>query len=705
MPVRLFHSGSLAERPASRETPGQKLESGSRIVVIGGGPAGAFFALHLLRRAKHAGKQLEVLILEKRLFPAARPGCPGTVWRGCNYCAGGISPRLNDALATLGLKLPPQVIQSRITSVTIQGFWKNIELDVPEGREMLAVYRGSRPDKRTGAQHGLDLFLLEAAGKAGARLVGGEALRVEYLPDHRLSVTYSSSGAPGTVDADLVVCAAGVNEHPGQGDMLGRMPSLVPGFTAPRLRPAMVFELEVRPSLPSNLANTVYFVEYGSKELPLEMCSILPKRNHLTITLVGRSVDDAVRSGRTQHLIRDFLALPHVRKLIPPGVRLAPVCGCHPNLVVGSANWPFANRVAAVGDMVTTRLYKDGILSACQTADALAATVLERGIDRASLKAGYRPVLRRFRRNNRVAALVFLIHRIFFSSSMLSRVLYQAAITERKTTTRDKRRLEKILWNIASGDDDYREIFRSMLDLRTVWSVLTGGVLVTLRNYVTELFFGLRWEGFGRFTTGVALERLEEKRSAFSKLIAEARVTPPGQPEFERMYTIRVHAARDQVLEQLGRFGEPDRGYLRPRWLHVLRVAGEPNTPGCVIRYNVVHPALSFSLMLEQIAGGHLAVYRVQNGFARAGILIFEIETLDHDYTALSIYVAFNFARGRTPVSRVFWWLFRHLFPSFVHDVLWNHSLCQMKDLVEGACPHTAAAEVSPLEPGVSYVI
>ena len=42
-----------------------------------------------------------------------------------------------------------------------------------------------------------------------------------------------------------------------------------------------------------------------------------------------------------------------------------------------------------------------------------------------------------------------------------------------------------------------------------------------------------------------------------------------------------------------------------------------------------------------------------------------------------------NFVRGRTWLTRPFWWLFRWLFPAYIHDVLWNHSLCQLKDLLE----------------------
>jgi hypothetical protein len=352
-------------------------------------------------------------------------------------------------------------------------------------------------------------------------------------------------------------------------------------------------------------------------------------------------------------------------------------------MVVGSAQHPFGHRIAAVGDIVTARLYKDGILSACQTARALAETVLDRGVDAVSLEEGYGPTLRRFQQGNRLASIVFIVHRLFFSSSVLSRVLYQAVITERKGTPSYQRHLEKLLWRIASGDDDYQDIFRSMVRPATVWSILTGGALITLRNFLTELAFGLKWEGFGRFTTGVAIERLEGKRNEFSRLMADASVTPQSPLEFERMYTIKIAASRERILQQLGQFGEADRGYLKPKWVKIRRVAGVPNEPGCVIQYEIGSRHISFRLTLDQLIGGHLAVYRVSDGFARGGILIFEIEQMSKEVCALSIYVAFNFARGRSWLTCPFWWIFRHLFPAFVHDVLWNHSLCQLKDIVE----------------------
>ena len=36
------------------------------VAIVGGGPAGSFFAIHLLREAKRLNRHLEVVIVEKR---------------------------------------------------------------------------------------------------------------------------------------------------------------------------------------------------------------------------------------------------------------------------------------------------------------------------------------------------------------------------------------------------------------------------------------------------------------------------------------------------------------------------------------------------------------------------------------------------------------------------------------------------------------
>jgi hypothetical protein len=664
------------------------LEENGTVVVIGGGPAGAFFSIHLLRRARELRRAAKVVIIERRRQGIGQSG-RGFVegWRGCSFCAGGLSPKLNDVLKSLGLQMPAEVIQSRVRSITVQGYWKNIELEVPEGREMLSVFRGVHPVKRLDREHSLDSVLLECAVEEGAKLVSGEVYDAHYSASGRPVVTYHADGVEAQLEADFAVFAGGVNECagtcPGGGSLTLTLQRLAPDYRPPRLRPALIFELEAARGGATYLEGQLHFVEYGSASLRLEMCSLLPKRGYITVVLVGPSVDASTGPAENVNIINEFLKLPQIRKLVPPSMELRRACVCNPRLVVGSAKHPLADRVAAVGDMVTSRLYKDGILSAHHTASALAETLLLRGVDRRSLRDGYAPVIQRFRRDNRFAALVFLLHRLVFSSSVLSRVLYQAVITERKRMAGPRRRLEKILWKIASGDDQYEATFLAMIHPATLWLILSGGLWITLRSYLSELFFNLSWEGFGRFTTGVAKEQLETKRAAFKRELAEYGMVVPDQLEFERMYTIRIRATCATILRQLGRFGESDRGYFRPRWVRIQRIKGLPNEAGCVICYEVLCRWFSFSLQLEQVSPGHLLIYRVRDGFARGGVLLFEVEQASDEICNLSIYVVFKFERGRTPITRPFWWLLRSLFPSFVHDVLWNHSLCQLKNLAE----------------------
>ncbi len=51
----------------------------------------------------------------------------------------------------------------------------------------------------------------------------------------------------------------------------------------------------------------------------------------------------------------------------------------------------------------------------------------------------------------------------------------------------------------------------------------------------------------------------------------------------------------------------------------------------------------------------------------------------------LSIYVAFDFPKGKSFLERLGWRLFRLIFPAYIHDVLWNHAMCELKHSVESA--------------------
>jgi flavin-dependent dehydrogenase len=674
--------GERVRLPDSRSVV---LPDGATLAVVGGGPAGAFFAILAARKARALGKALDLVIIEKNT--GGRDSCPAHIIEGCNYCAGGISPNLFDILNQNGIHLPEEIIEGKAESVTVHGDWKSLELQVPKGRTMLSVFRGTRPQNRPSRYENFDAFLLDQAVHEGARLICGEALDISYAASGRPLVRYGEPSRPGgeskTIEADFVAVASGVNQTPGMNlatdPFFRALKGALPGFRPPKVRRALICEMEAEEEALRHLKAEVHFVQYGSRDLRIEMSSLIPKGRWITIVLLGPSVDTAQPSDRLA-IIESFLELPHIKRLIPKGAGLRPACVCFPNMTVKRARGFLGDRIALVGDIVVSRLYKDGIYSAHTTAEALSACILNEGISRSALMKGYAPFVRRFDRDNRFGEVVFTLSRLTFSRPVLSRIVYQAVLTELKSSVRKRRRLANVLWKIASGDDSYRKILRAMAQPAAIWTIFWGGALMTFRNALTERLFGLRWEGIGRYRTGVAMEDFEEKRQSFLRAL---EVPSLQRPEFSRMYSIRIKAGRARVLQELGRFGDGKNGFFSARRVVVRRISGAANELGNTLLYDVSPRFLSFRMALEKIVGTSFLMYRVLDGFARNGLFVFGIDPTGEDSCSLSIYVAFDFPRGTNALQRSFWRLFRLFFPGFVHDVIWNHSLCRLKHLVE----------------------
>ncbi|MCL5735966.1 MAG: hypothetical protein M1274_10345 [Actinobacteria bacterium] len=682
----------LVDRPRGRKKAAQttELPNPATVAVVGGGPAGSFFAIRLLDRAKQLGRSINVTIFEKKsevCFYQPEPFCS---WEGCNYCAGGISPRLADILREIGLLLPDEIVESRASEVIVHGDWKSIQLPVPEGREMMSVFRGSRPRQRTGRYGNFDGFLLRSAETRGAGIVTAEVTRVSRSQLRRPLVTYrtavsSTDGSKDeTLEVDFVVFAAGVNRFPG-GDLkldptFQMLREVLPGLRPPRVRRAAIAELQAEEELLRPLDGEVHFAQYGSKEIDIEMSSLLPKGKWITVVLLGKTIDHADPS-RCLEIVQQFVELPHIRLLMPPAAELRPGCCCHPNMTVGAAGEFLADGVAVAGDMAVSRLYKDGLYSAYVTASRLADCILEHGTDRATLTRQYEPVIRGFDADNRYGRAIFLLSRWVFGNPALSRVLYQALITEVMTKPRDKRWMGKVLWQIASGDAGYRHILAGMFHPSSIWTIITGGVLTTIRNKLTERIFGLDWAGFGRFPTGVPFEDVEPKRRELFSMLGVT--VPQRQPQVERMFSIQIRAGAEAVMRQLGAFGDPGRGYFTPRFLNVHRTCGAPNQVGTVVHYENILRGLSFRVALEKVVPGRYLLYRILDGFGRGGIFAFDIETTKPGISLLTTYVGFDFPRGSGPLSGIGWAIGRRVFPGFAHDVLWNHSLCRIKHLAE----------------------
>jgi hypothetical protein len=624
-------------------------------------------------------RRLDVVILEKR--SSADGECDAACTRGCNFCVGVISPKLNAILEQHGLTIPDEVIQASFDYVWIQGQWKNFRLRVPAGMRMNAVYRGSLPSSRDERLSGFDAFLLSEARKAGARIERGKVEAVEPAPSGLLGLTVvSPSGERSPYEAAFVALATGINAEGSDKSLLASMKRMSPSFAPGRARKALIFEIEVGEAfIQRHFHREVYYIEYGSKALRIEHAALVPKGRFLTVAIIGKCVDDAVLPRDNRAIAHAFLALPQIHRILP-GIQTAPfACGCAPCLPVTTAKSPFGHRFALIGDAVGARLYKDGLFSAHATALGLAETVLHRGVDERALTHGYGKVVRQLAVDNRYGRIVFALSRVAFARRGLGRITYQAFATEYKVRDRNSRPLTAVLWKIASGTAHYRDVLKEMCSVGVLWSFVVGA-LITLRNVVVEGVLGLRWGEYGRYPTVV----LKEKREVLKKHLASSLGLPLDRTaDFERMYAIKIRSAPEAILEALGKFGQDDARFLKLRFSEVRRIAGTANQVGSVVRYRFRMLPLHTELRLTTRIASETLLYEGDERCATGGKLVFDVALRKDGNCRLVIYASFDYKRGSGWLGRALWRLFRALFPEFVHDIVWNHAMCTIKEEVE----------------------
>jgi hypothetical protein len=149
------------------------------------------------------------------------------------------------------------------------------------------------------------------------------------------------------------------------------------------------------------------------------------------------------------------------------------------------------------------------------------------------------------------------------------------------------------------------------------------------------------------------------------------------------MYEIKIRGSEIEIMEQLAKYGQPGARFVKLRFFRTRQIHGTPNEVGSVIRYKIPFLRLGAELKLTKKVRFETLLYQADERLVDNGKIIFNVAPTRDGNRRLCIYAAFDYKKGKSLVGRMMWTVARSLFPGFVHDVVWNHALCTMKEDVE----------------------
>jgi flavin-dependent dehydrogenase len=438
------------------ETANLQLDDGSRVAVIGGGPAGSFFSIFILDMAQRIGMEIDVDIYEPRDYTK-----PGPV--GCNMCGGIISESLVQNLATEGIILPTTIVQRGIDSYMLHMDVGSVRIDTPlQEKRIGAVYRGPGPRDIKEIKWGsFDGHLQELAIQKGAKVVHQRVSGIER--SNGFLQIKTRKGEPQ--DYDLMAVAVGVNSSAQR-----LIKDLDLNYKPPETTKTFIQEYYMGADKIAEQMGTSMHVFL--LDLPrLEFAAIIPKGDYVSVCMLGDDIDN--------ELVENFMDSPEVKNCFPPNWDLQSIsCHCSPRISIHGAEQPYDDRIVFIGDIGVTRLYKDGIGAAYRTSKAAATTAVFQGISADDFRQHYWPICQKIETDNNIGKVIFLVTTLIQKFRFARRAVLRMTSREQERQG-TQRPMSMVLWDTFTGSAPYLEIL-----MRTVrpsfWLRFIGDLAVSL---------------------------------------------------------------------------------------------------------------------------------------------------------------------------------------------------------------------------------
>ena len=428
----------------------EPLKNNSKVGIIGAGPAGTFFALHLMRMGSEKGRKFDITIFDSKLFT-------DTGARGCNMCAGAISSTLFNNLTKLDFVIPREVLKDKVTGYVMHLKGETGFIDVDPSSSIYTVFRSAGPVFSAEKIRGFDQVLLDFAVKEGARFVNQRVKKVIAGSKEKISLIYGEDGREW--EGDLLVGAFGVNSR--------IVENLKFGYKPPKCWSACQTEIEVSEDFAEEtIQNKIHI--FNTENPKIKYIAFTPKGNFITVTAIGENVK---RVDVEKSLKEDAIA-----SYLPPNYTCK--CHCHPKIPINIARNPFSDRFVIIGDAAASRYLKNGIESAFFTGKWAASTALHHGLSSEDFKRNYYSLCRSvFFYDNVYGKILFGIYDLLSNSSVISRVNIKILMEERGKSD-DSKILSLIFWHLFTGDAPYshilHEFFRPRLFINFFQALLRG---------------------------------------------------------------------------------------------------------------------------------------------------------------------------------------------------------------------------------------
>jgi len=382
-------------------------------------------------------QRLKILVLVQALIIV---GIAGVSVTGLNVALESMQTLNRNAVE--GINLPDTVVRKGIHSYQLHTTQGSVEIATPALEKTIAtVSRGGGPKGLAGFdKESFDDFLLSRAVEQGAVL---EPMKIDKVRFRDARPVLFSNGRE-ILQADLVVGAFGVNSS-----TAGIFEELDFGYREPATVKAAIAEMSFEEEIiQEHFGNAIHLFLLPVRNL--KFAALIPKGPYLTVCILGRDI-----TGST---VQDFLDMPLVKKVLPPGVSYKLNCKCLPRMNVRAPKIPYSNRVVMIGDAGSTRLFKDGLGAAYTMGKAAANTALLHGVRSTHFKEHYMPVYKGLVTDNFFGYALYMVIGIYRSFTLLTRAMLNVVRMEQKSD-REEKILSSILWDMFTGNERYKNVF------------------------------------------------------------------------------------------------------------------------------------------------------------------------------------------------------------------------------------------------------